>query len=191
MGERTNGATLVKLPDHFDRADAAELVKWLRGAASSIEDSGVQANDTFRTLVRQVVSEVNAAQRAKDIVDTTEVQEAPRTHGVFDGVEPPAGWVMDPTTLRYVPPASSKDVEGLQLRVTALERMFQGAYEGVKSDVRARLDAMATQTPPPAPPDPKPHNPHEIPSGWEQLHHLKRQQDAQRARGKDGDQQSA
>ena len=152
MGERTNGATLVKLPDHFDRADAAELVKWLRGAASSIEDSGVQANDTFRTLVRQVVSEVNAAQRAKDIVDTTEVQEAPRTHGVFDGVEPPAGWVMDPTTLRYVPPASSKDVAALGLRVAALERMFAGpvhreTLEEARKRARALFGEPAESTP--------------------------------------------
>ena len=53
---------------------------------------------------------------------------------------------------RSGPPASAKDVASLQVRVAVLERMFQGAYEGVKSDVRRRLDALVTQTPPPAPP---------------------------------------
>ena len=193
--------------DHFDKSDAWDLVKWLRGAASSIEDSGVEANATLRGMVRSLVSAVNQAQRAKHIADTTEVQEAPKAVHAFDGQTPPPGWVLDPNTLRYGPPASAKDVAALGMRVAALERMFDGpvyreTLEEARKRARALLGGPAESTPlPPGAvtlaagkdaPAQKPHNPHEIPSGWEQLHHLKQQQDAERAKAtKDGDQPSA
>ena len=139
------------------KPDASDLARQLRQAADRIDGTDPETNGESLTPTpemvarqQQLVGEINKAEQIKHIVDTTEVQETRgKNYGLFDGTAPPAGWVMDPNTLTYGPPASAKELGSLALRVAALERMFSGpVHRETLDEARKRSKILFPDTTP-------------------------------------------